>query len=407
MDGKWWWQFGASESVWEYDHSHIVFYVQSFEALGALAVAAMLTTAAFGFGTYAYEAFIVMLAGKAGGASATGPAGRIALVAAIVSILSKEALYRATAVVAQRTESQVLLANAWHHRSDAFSSIIALVSIFGATTGGIPALDPLGGLFVAGMVGITGLRVGWSAFKQLTDTQDFELKAAVERAVKRAVKQYQLQDDVLGLHAVRARYLGSRAWVDLEVETNPSRSTSAATQVVKVLKNEIMSRIPSVNDVAVVLKTQELEIVDGVNGEGTEGKLESNSEENIVTVTPSKVEASVRRALRKSKAFTPSDATKKHLKSVSSVMVHFGSAHNGQYCDVDIIVSADEVTDMSFSEAKELAQIAKNDVIRYADGVVDAKVSLELVEKSEELSLNELKTKKYTSSLANSFARVD
>lgn len=368
----------------------------------------MLTTAAVSFGTYAYEAFILMLARKAGGAHSTGPTGRIALVAALVSIISKEALYRATAVVAQRTESQVLLANAWHHRSDAFSSIVALISIWGATSGGIPALDPLGALFVAGMVGITGLRVGWSAFKQLTDTQDFELKAAVERAVKRAVKDYQLQDDVLGLHAVRARYLGSRAWVDLEVETNPSRSTSAATQVVRVLRNEIMSRIPSVNDVAVVLKSrEEVETGEGVNGNRTERNVESNSNEKVVTVTPSKVEASVRKALRQSKAFAPSEARTKHLKSVSSVMVHFGTAQNGQYCDVDIIVSADEGADMTFSEARELAQIAKNDVIRYAEGVVDAKVSLELVDKSEELSLNELKTKKYTSSLANSFARID
>jgi divalent metal cation (Fe/Co/Zn/Cd) transporter len=299
-----------------------------------------------------------------------GPTGKIALVAAILSIVSKEIMYRATAVVAQRTESQVLLANAWHHRSDAFSSVVALFSIWGATAGGIPALDPLGGLFVAGMVGITGLRVGWSAFKQLTDTQDFELKAAVERAVEKSIRQYKLQDDVVG-YDVKARFLGSRAWVDLEVETNPSRTTSAATQVIKVLRSAILSSIPSVTDVAVLLQAkQDPEVVE-VKGDASESP----------TVTPRQVEANVRKALRNSSAFQGADGAKR-LREISSVMTHFSASSTA--CDVDIIVSADEDSNLSVSEAKKLANIVKDDVIQHADGVVDAKVSLELVRKQEE-----------------------
>jgi hypothetical protein len=303
---------------------------------------------------------------------------------------------------------KVLLANAWHHRSDAFSSIVALVSIWGATSGGIPALDPLGGLFVAGMVGITGLRVGWSAFIQLTDTQDFALKQAVEDAVQDAIFEYQLQDDVLGLHAVRTRYLGSSAWVDLEVETNPARSTSAATQVVRVLKNAILKKIPAVTDVVVVLKTKQ-DVVAEMNAGAGMTTMTINGNDSpfnaldetvntflplspttttsdtavIVTraaLTPLQVEANVRGALATSRVFAPESRVR--LQSVESVLVHFHE--NGS--DVDIIVSIDETAanTMSISEARRLAQIAKEDVIANASGVVDAKVSLELVRKQQE-----------------------
>jgi divalent metal cation (Fe/Co/Zn/Cd) transporter len=299
----------------------------------------------------------------------------------------------------------VLLANAWHHRSDAFSSIVALISIWGATSGGIPALDPLGGLFVAGMVGITGLRVGWSAFTQLTDTQDFALKQAVEDAVQDAILEYQLQDDVLGLHAVRTRYLGSSAWVDLEVETNPSRSTSAATQVVRVLKNAILKKIPAVTDVVVVLKTKQ-DVVAELNAgttmiHGEDSTLLNPIEEavhplpavslsvspteestGIVTpaLTPLQVEANVRGALATSRVFAPDSRVRLH--GVESVLVHFHE--NGS--DVDIIVSVGEsaANSMSVSEARRLAQTAKEDVIANASGVVDAKVSLELVRKQQD-----------------------
>jgi len=72
---------------------------------------------------------------------------------------------------------------------------------------------------VAGMLGATGLRVGWASLKQLTDTQDVELIDSVANAVK----EYTLEADVLSVHDIRGRYLGSRAWVDFEVEVGRSR----------------------------------------------------------------------------------------------------------------------------------------------------------------------------------------
>ena len=283
-----------------------------------------------------------------------------------------------------------------------FLHFFALLLIWGATTGGIPALVLLDGLCVAGMVGITGLRVGWMAVLQLTDTQELELKKSIEKAVNRAIVKYQLQDDVLGVPSVRARFLGSRAWVDLEVETNPLRSTSAATQVVKVLRNTILSKIPCVQDVAIVVKAQGVDddtskVVNGqpqlLSSEGKNdndtAKLSSKTTDatSNAALTPMQVEERVRSTLQSSRAFAPDDSgTEKRLDAVRNVLVHFSSptSKGGRQCDVDIIVSADESTNLSLKAFKNLAEIVKRDVIRNTEGVVDAKVSLELVRKDHE-----------------------
>lgn len=65
---------------------------------------------------------------------------------------------QATAAVGRRRNSQVLIANAWHHRTDAVSSVVALVAIVGSMCGA-PMLDPIAGLMVAGMVSLTGVQV--------------------------------------------------------------------------------------------------------------------------------------------------------------------------------------------------------------------------------------------------------
>ncbi|CAN0522691.1 unnamed protein product, partial [Laminaria digitata] len=67
-------------------------------------------------------------------------------------------LEKATAAVGKRRNSQVLIANAWHHRTDAVSSVVALLAIIGSMCGA-PMLDPIAGLMVAGMVALTGVQV--------------------------------------------------------------------------------------------------------------------------------------------------------------------------------------------------------------------------------------------------------
>lgn len=136
-----------------------------FETVGAMFVGTMLTCAAWS------------LAGNAvgslnGAVEAEQVSKRLALVAAAVSIVAKEALYRATEAVGRRIRSPVLQANAWHHRSDAMSSVVALVGIAASAYPALWFADALAGLVVAFMLFSMGLRVSMKALGELTDGVD-------------------------------------------------------------------------------------------------------------------------------------------------------------------------------------------------------------------------------------------
>lgn len=142
-----------------------------------------------------------------------------ALVMAALSIGSKEWLYRITRRVGEELNSQVVIANAWHHRSDAYSSILALGSI-GLAMIGLPAADAAAGILVAGMICMTGAEIFGEAVKQLTDTSD-EL---LEQRVKEEILG---QEDVLGVERIRTRWMGSKALVDIAITTPMQVSASA------------------------------------------------------------------------------------------------------------------------------------------------------------------------------------
>ncbi|CAN0270831.1 unnamed protein product, partial [Ectocarpus sp. 13 AM-2016] len=126
-----------------------------FEAVGAFIIALMLMGAGYGIGNHSFETLREVISRGAHAAIPT----RLTAVAAIVSIIAKEALFRVRSMMrCKRRNSQVLIANAWHHRTDAVSSVVALLAIAGSMCGA-PMLDPIAGLMVAGMVALTGVQV--------------------------------------------------------------------------------------------------------------------------------------------------------------------------------------------------------------------------------------------------------
>ncbi|GAA5985837.1 hypothetical protein JCM11641_005316 [Rhodosporidiobolus odoratus] len=166
-----------------------------FESLGSLVVSFLLFATAAGIGLHSYHHLLLSLStipsipadllasldflphGHTHGpeadphALAEGTEGLVdarAMYFAAASILVKEYLYRATLKVAKQTHSNVLLANAYHHRSDSLGSLVALVAIAAARVG-YPMLDPIGGLVVGGMIMKQGYDVGKSALGGLVD----------------------------------------------------------------------------------------------------------------------------------------------------------------------------------------------------------------------------------------------
>jgi cation diffusion facilitator family transporter len=126
--------------------------------------------------------------------------------AAVVSIGAKEVLYRATLKVAEQEHSLVLAANAWHHRSDALSSVVALVGVAGSLAG-VPLADPVGGIVIAGLILRVSADLFHEAFKELTDTT---LTAAERQALVEVASSV---PGVRRVKALRARPVGGRVLV--------------------------------------------------------------------------------------------------------------------------------------------------------------------------------------------------
>ena len=179
--------------------------------------------------------------------------------AALLSLVVKEALFRWTRTVARRTGSRIIEANAWHHRTDALSSMVALVAILGAIL--LPEwrfLDPVGALIVALMIGGVGFKVILGAARELTD-------ANVERELRERMTG--LAADVRGVRAVRrlcARRLGNVTVVDLTVAMDPEMDVYEAHRITEYIEAKLHRHLSRLGRIFVhVEPSSEPELLDG------------------------------------------------------------------------------------------------------------------------------------------------
>ena len=110
--------------------------------------------------------------------------GIISLWMAGIAIFVKEILFHLTRFIGKKTGSKILLANAWHHRSDSISSIAALIGIGGSQLG-LPLMDPLAGVLVAGIIIKTGINIGYESIKELTNMNEMNGPERARRRIKR------------------------------------------------------------------------------------------------------------------------------------------------------------------------------------------------------------------------------
>ncbi|MEE2599918.1 MAG: cation diffusion facilitator family transporter [SAR324 cluster bacterium] len=170
--------------------------------------------------------------------------GIIALWMAGIAIIVKEALFHVTRMVGRRSGSRVLLANAWHHRSDAISSVAALFGIAGAQLG-IPLMDPIAGMLVAGLIIKTGIDIGYESIRELTD------ETVEEDVISELGKIMSTIEGVDNFHEMRARRMGPHLLVDMHIQVDSMMSISAAHQVAERVRLEILEKLPAVNEVLV------------------------------------------------------------------------------------------------------------------------------------------------------------
>ena len=168
-----------------------------------------------------------------------------ALVFALVSVVSKEAMYHYMMRHAKRLMSPLMGANAWHTRSDAISSLVVIVGV-GGSMAGFVYLDALAAMVVAAMVGGIGYRVAKSGMMELIDTG---LPAPQLDELRRIILSVAGVSD---LHQLRTRRMGGRVLVDVHVIlSNPRISLSEGHQISEAVRQVLTRAIDEVDDVTV------------------------------------------------------------------------------------------------------------------------------------------------------------
>ncbi len=194
----------------------------------------------------------------------------IAFWVALVTLAVKEGLYRYTLRTATRYGSAMLHANAWHHRTDAISSLIVIVGIGGALYG-YGYLDAVAAVAVSAMVAKIGAELGWRALQELIDTG---LAAEDRAAIRRVIEEV---SGVKALHMLRTRRMGSQAFVDVHIRVDPRLSVSEGHQIGEVVRQRLIRQIAPVTDVMIHIDTEE----DGAGDTATELPLRAEIERRL------------------------------------------------------------------------------------------------------------------------------
>ena len=170
--------------------------------------------------------------------------GVLALIAAIVSIVSKEAMYWYTRYYAKKIDSSALMADAWHHRSDAFSSIGALIGI-GASRLGYPVMDSIASLVIFVFI----VKAAFDIFKDAIDKMvDHSCDEETEKQIYECVMK---NENVLGIDLLQTRVFGNKIYVDVEIQADASYTLQKAHDIAEAVHDDIEESFPKVKHIMV------------------------------------------------------------------------------------------------------------------------------------------------------------
>lgn len=169
---------------------------------------------------------------------------RIALVAAIVSIAVKEAMFWYTRFFARKLNSSAFMADAWHHRSDAFSSVGSLIGIGGARLG-VPVLEPIACVLICLCI----LKVAYDILKDAVEKMlDTACDAQYEEALGAFIKS---QAGVRSLDRLRTRKFGNRIYIDAEIGVDGELCLRDAHAIAERVHNAVEAQYPSIKHIMI------------------------------------------------------------------------------------------------------------------------------------------------------------
>ena len=211
---------------------------ERLECVAAIVLATILAFTGLGIG---YSALRQIAGGDY--ANLTVP-GRLALVAAAVSILVKEAMYQYTRINARRIDSGALMADAWHHRSDALSSVGALIGIGGARLG-FPILDPVASVVIC-------VFIEKAAYEIFMDAVDKRVDKACDEETEAALRECAAtQEGVLGVDLLHTRVFGNKIYVDIEICADGEETLRRAHETAERVHDSIEKNFPKVKHIMV------------------------------------------------------------------------------------------------------------------------------------------------------------
>ncbi|MBR3012899.1 MAG: cation transporter [Bacteroidales bacterium] len=204
-----------------------------FETLASL----FISLALFGAAVAIIVSGAQKLAAWLGGAELASP-GRLALLAALISIVAKEAMFRYTLRKGRELDSSALKANAWHHRSDALSSVGAAIGIGGAVLfgGRWTVLDPLASIVVGAML----IKAAWDIMRpSLGELTDESLPEKVENEILEILQSF---SEVSEPHNLRTRRIGSRIAIEAHIRMDGTMTLQQAHGLSSAIEKALKDR---------------------------------------------------------------------------------------------------------------------------------------------------------------------
>ena len=211
---------------------------ERLECVAAIVLAMVLFITGLGIGSEALKNILQ------GNYSNLQVPGILALLAAIVSIISKEAMYWYTRYYAKKIDSSALMADAWHHRSDAFSSVGALIGIGGARLR-YPIMDSIASLVIFVFI----VKAAFDIFKDAMDKMvDHSCDAQTEKEIYDCVMR---NEQVMGIDLLQTRVFGNKIYVDVEIQADASYTLQEAHDIAEVVHDDIEKTFPKVKHIMV------------------------------------------------------------------------------------------------------------------------------------------------------------
>lgn len=226
-------KFASKKSDKEHPYGH-----ERLECVTAIILAMILFVTGLGIGLTAITNILFSDYGQ------LSTPGIFALIAAIVSIIVKEGMFWYTRYYAKKIDSGSLMADAWHHRTDAFSSIGALVGIAGARLG-FPVMDSIASLVIF-------LFIAKAAFDIFKDAMDKMVDHSCDEETEKAIYECVLRNEnVIEIDLLKTRIFGNKIYVDVEIQADASHTLLEAHHIAETVHNDIEQSFPKVKHIMV------------------------------------------------------------------------------------------------------------------------------------------------------------